>query len=159
MKIMSRMNFYLVFFISILSGCNSNEQTSSIAYIDSVKLFEGFTMKSEYDKMLEGDLSKETKTIDSINVLMNNSKDSISLYKLRKEYFMADKLFNSKFEQLSSKYTTIVNSRLNEYLKEFALANKIDMLISSTDGNVLYVHESKDLTDKMIEFANQKFEN
>lgn len=143
----------------IFSCEDRDSQTNKIVFVDSIKLFEGFKMKMEYDKILENDLQKEAQLIDSLNILLKNTSDSNSVFRLRKDYYLVEQLYNSKFEQLSARYTKIVSERLNEYIKLFAEDNAFEMIVSGNGGNILYVKETQDYTDKMVEFANQKFEH
>lgn len=145
---------------AILVACSDDDdQQQSIAFVDSVKLFEQFEMKKEYDKMIEADLAVETKLIDSVGVLLNNATDSNTVFRLRKDYYLIEQMYNTKFEQLSGRYTKIVAERLNEYIKKFAEQNKLDIVVSGGNGNVLYVSEKRDLTEKAVEFVNKEFEN
>ena len=156
---MNKVIYFLAITFLFISCESEVKESKDVVFIDSIKLFESFNMKKEYDKLIEGDLYKEAQLIDSLNVLLENESDSSRIFRLRKDYYMIEQLYNSKFEQLSSRYTQIVSERLNEYIKSFAEENSFDMIVSGSNGAVLYVSDSLDYTDKMIDFANKKFEN
>lgn len=146
--------------ISFLLACCSEkkDQSESIGFIDSMKLFESFTMKVEYDKILENDLLAETVALDSLSTLINSATNVQILTKLKREYQVAEQLMNNKFEQYSMKYTKLVTARLDEYVKEFAKDKNLDIVFSGNNGTVLFVKESNDFTEEMITYANKKFE-
>jgi outer membrane protein len=136
----------------------SDKEKGEIVYVNSVKLFEEFKMKTEYDKVLERDLKAEAMLVDSIQTIMNHTTDSMEMYRLRKDYYIAEKLFNDKFEKLSATYTASVTERLDEYIKKYAIQKEVKMIVSGNNGGVIYVDETVDLTDELIQFANKEFD-
>lgn len=153
-----RNKLFLVGFCWLVASCSQeNSAEQKIAFVDSMELFESYSMKKEYDRILEGDMKAEGVLLDSISVLLQNAPDSNRVYALRKDYYVAEQLFNTKFDQLSQKYTTIVTERLNEVIKQFSKEKGYSMVISGADGNVLYVEDAMDVTKDLIDYANVKF--
>lgn len=142
----------------LLTACSESDQQSKIVFADSVKLFESFEMKKAYDEILEQDLRQESMLIDSIGVLLEHADDSMRVFALRKDYYVAEQLFNSKFDQLSAKYTQMVTERLNAYMEEFGKERDYDLLLSGGNGSVLYVKDKVDVTEELIDYVNMKFE-
>lgn len=140
-------------------GCSSETHDSnSIGFIDSMKLFENFKMKVEYDKILKDDLIRETLILDSITTLLKNSTDKFVIDKLNNEYQITEQLMNNKYDQYSMKYTKIVTTKLDEYINKFSKMKNLDIVFSGNNGTVLFVKDSKDLTDEMIKYANNLYE-
>lgn len=139
----------------------SKKNDSEIVFIDTIKVFEGFDMKKDYDKKLENDLVKESQLMDSVNQLLNKAtqaNDELGILKLKKDYFLAEKILNEKFQKLSQKYTSEVNERLNEYIKEFGKKNEYDFILgSSGQGNIMYVKEGHEVTSEVISFVNENY--
>lgn len=144
--------------LTALISCSEKELEQRVKFVDSVRLFEEFQMKKEYDQILEEDLKQESSLMDSIRILMENTDDTMKVFQLRKDYYLAERLFNGKYEELSGRYTAMVTERLNEYLKSYGDQEDLDIIVSGGNGNVLYVRDQVDITDQVIEFANKKFE-
>ncbi len=136
----------------------SEKKEDEIVYVNSVQLFEGFKMKAEYDKILERDLKSEAMQIDSLQTIMEHTTDSMTMYRLRKEYYVADQLFNDKFEKLSGTYTASVTERLDSYIKQYAKENGIKMILSGNNGGVVYIDDAMDVTDELVKFVNNEFD-
>lgn len=136
----------------------AEKKSDGIVYVNSVQLFEGFKMKTEYDKILERDLKSEAMRMDSLQTTMDHTTDSMTMYRLRKEYYVADQLFNDKFEKLSGTYTSSVTERLDGYIKQYAKENEIKMILSGNNGGVVYVDDAIDVTEELLKFANNEFD-
>lgn len=136
----------------------SEKKEGEIVYVNSVQLFEGFKMKTEYDKILERDLNSEAMQVDSLQTIMEHTTDSMTMYRLRKEYYVADQLFNDKFEKLSATYTASVTERLDSYIKQYAKENAIKMILSGNNGGVVYIDDATDVTDELVKYVNNEFD-
>lgn len=148
--------FWTFFVITFITSC-SETKSSNVGYVNSVKLFEEFEMKTEYDRLLERDLKVEAMLVDSIQTMMNHATDSMELYRLRKDYYVAEQLFNDKFEKLSRNYTTSVTERLDGYIEKYAKQKGYQLILTGNNGSVVYVEESTDVTADLIHFANSEF--
>lgn len=148
--------FWAFFVITFITSC-SESNSSIVGYVNSVKLFEEFEMKTEYDRLLERDLRAEAMLVDSIQTMMDHATDSMELYRLRKDYYVAEQLFNDKFEKLSRNYTTSVTERLDGYIEKYAKQKGYQLILTGTNGGVVYVDDATDITDDLIKFANSEF--
>ena len=70
----------LVLPIALLVSCSEEKTAPAIVFVDSVRLFEEFNMKKEYDRILETDLKQESSLMDSIRILMENADDSMTVF-------------------------------------------------------------------------------
>lgn len=140
------------------AGSCAEKKSDAIVYVNSVQLFEGFKMKTEYDKILERDLKSEAMQIDSLQMIMEHTTDSMTMYRLRKEYYVADQLFNDKFEKLSGTYTASVTERLDSYIKQYAKEKGIKMMLSGNSGGVVYVDDVIDVTEELMKYVNNEFD-
>ena len=158
-----KFSFFAVLTALMLVSCSSEDRLKSIGFMQNIKVFEEFAMKKDYDKIMEDEMKNEMNLLDSLGVLLKGNvdqQDSLLIYKLKKDYFLAEQLYNSKFEQLSTKYTTEVNERLNTYIKEFSKEKGyIFILGSGGQGNVMYVEETHDVTEELIKYVNNKYSN
>jgi len=153
-----------LFIILIITGCgNKNTSFQKIGFMENVKVFEEFEMKKDYDKKIESDLKLEVAILDSIQLLVNklNIQENREDLNLAKEaYYTKQKQYNQLFQELSSKYTSEVNNRLNDYIKEFSEKNKYAIILGSGgEGNVMYTKDGINITEELIEFINKKYKN
>lgn len=144
---------------AIFTSCkDGNSSDQKVVFMDSFKIFEGFAMKKDYDKMLEDQLFAEQHQLDSLGLLVNATTESLELARKKKDYFVAKQLFDQKFTQLSQKYTQEVYARLNEYIKAFGKEKKYSIILGSNgEGNVMYVDKSNDITVDILKYVNQKY--
>lgn len=144
--------------LTLLSGITSCSSDQKIVYIDMARVFEGFEMKKDYDARIEKDLSAESHLLDSVNKLMQTASDSISIQKLKKDYYLAEQVFNSKFQSLSQQYTSDVKKRLNQYINEFGEANGYSFILGANgQGSIMYAAKEGDVTKQLIEYVNKKY--
>lgn len=143
-----------------LSSCGEEPNKQHIAFMENVQVFEGFQMKLDYDKLMEEEMKNETSAMDSLSILLNTGEfqDSMEVYRVRKEYYVTEQIFNKKFEQLSAQYTKEVNDRLNGYVEEFAKENNYSLILGGNgNGTVMYVDKKENITEALITFINAKY--
>jgi outer membrane protein len=153
--------YFTLLIITIALFSCENSENQKIVFMDTIKVFEEFEMKKDYDTKMEKDLKSESQLVDSIGTLLNEAtqvKDEALIMKLKKDYFIVEKVFNEKFEKLSQQYTSEVNTRLNDYLKDFGKENGYDFILgSSGQGNIMFVKESNDKTKDILKYVNSKY--
>lgn len=143
-------------YLYISAGSSGN----SIVYMDKIKVFDNFQMKKDYDLLIEKELMPERSALDASANKINqfNSKDTTHLFELKKDYFIKKEAFDQKFKQSSEKYTMAVYEKLNAYIKEFAESKSYDFVLgTSGEGNIMYVSDSKDISEELIVFINTKY--
>ncbi len=149
--------------ISLLSllilSCNSNNNSQEkIVYIDNFKVFESFQMKKDYDRMIEKEVSQEKMALDALASSVNSEKNVLKQAELKKVFFEKKQAFDSKFQELSTKYTNLVYERLNGYIKDFGKNNNYTLILGTTgQGNVMFVDEKIDITKKLLEYVNKQY--
>lgn len=145
----------------MLSSCGSESSEGKIGFMDNVRVFEEFEMKKDYDQRMEVELRSEVNQLDSLERKINTMislQDTIELFRVRKEYYVLEQQYQQKFESLATRYTNEVNDRLNGYIKKYSEKNGYDFILGSGgQGNVMYVKENKEVTEKLIEFINKEF--
>ncbi|OFZ08396.1 MAG: hypothetical protein A3D92_21615 [Bacteroidetes bacterium RIFCSPHIGHO2_02_FULL_44_7] len=161
MNSIKKRRFTLAALVLVLCSCSDVEtKEQHIVFMENVQVFESFQMKLDYDKKMEQEMKNETSKMDSLTILLNKGgfADSMDVYRLRKEYYVTEQIFNTKFEQLSTQYTKEVNDRLNGYIEEFAKQNKYNLILGGNgNGTVMYVDKKENITDALIEFINAKY--
>jgi outer membrane protein len=162
LKVGVTVGFALMFGVLIsCAGETAKEVSDQVVFMENATVFESFEMKKDYDKIMEKEMTVESSLLDSLGVLLNQAQggsDSLVVYKLRRDYYMAEQIFNEKFEEFSTQFTAEVNERLNSYIEEFGKAKKYPIILGSAgQGNVMYVEKSKNITDDLIKFINSKY--
>lgn len=160
MKILNSVLGIVIF--GLLISCGSGDSESQkIAFMENAKVFQDFDMKKDYDKIMESEMKSEAALIDSITVLLNGTLeggDSLKILQLKRDYYTAEKIFNEKFDQLSSQYTKEVNDRLNGYIKEYSKEKGYSIILGSGgEGNVMFVDDVYNITDELIKYSNEKY--
>ena len=148
---------------ALLESCKSSNNSQKIGFMENIKVFEEFTMKKDYDLKIEEDISKEVQVLDSIQLLVNKMRiqgNQENLKQLKQEYFQKQEQYNQLFKNLSTKYTTEVNDRLNGYIKDFSNKKGYDIILGSGgEGNVMFTKEKINITDELIIYINEKYSN
>tara|TARA_R110002072_G_scaffold303135_1_gene495208 strand:- start:7436 stop:7924 length:489 start_codon:yes stop_codon:yes gene_type:complete len=148
---------------ALLESCKSSNNSQKIGFMENIKVFEEFTMKKDYDLKIEEDISKEVQVLDSIQLLVNKMSiqgNQENLKQLKQEYFQKQEQYNQLFKNLSTKYTTEVNDRLNGYIKDFSNKKGYDIILGSGgEGNVMFTKEKINITDELIIYINEKYSN
>lgn len=159
-----------IYFVSVLMisslmfvGCSSegNQQQGSSVFIENTRVFEEFEMKKDYDLKIEKELQVEKNQVDSLASILSQSsdKDSLTIYAIRREYYVAEQAFNQKFEELSVQYTNEVNTRLNGYIKLFSEEKGYDFIFgASGQGNIMFVKDELNVTEDLINYINKKYD-
>ncbi len=151
---------------------NRNKKIAVVQFQNLVYEYQGMkdATKKYVDKMdrwsgqidtLEGNLKKmiEEIKIDSINHDRKKTEIDYKKFLLKRQtYFEYKEKLEQKSADEDKKMTQGVINQINEYIKEYALKEGIDIIISNTqEQNIGYVNESIDITKKVLEFANERY--
>jgi len=146
-------------------------EKAKIAYIDTIKLFNGFDMKVELEKKMNANELGYQATLDSIKIEINglyqilesleeNERQDIigrikkAQYVLEtKEKDLGQKAFNDR-----TMFNEQIQSQLNTYLETYGQENGFDLLLGANgQGNILYVQKKIEKTIDAIAFVNTKY--
>ncbi len=153
--------FSAVVLCVILFSCGDNK-LGMIGFMENAKVFEGFEMKKDYDKRIEFDMAMEVKLLDSLELQVGQETqtgDSLSVFRLRKQLYVAKQQYTQKFQKKSDQYTKEVNDRLNGFIEDFSKENGYDFILGSNgQGNVMYAVKEKNITEDLISYINKKYD-
>lgn len=132
----------------------------SIAYVDNVKLFNGFNMTNDIKVIEEKKIKDKSLKLDSIYRILQKEKNQET--DQAKRLIIQLNRGQQELEQIQNNYknnlTQDVWNRLNEYIGEYAKTNNIEMILgTSGNGNVMYSENQRDITDFILEFSNSKY--
>lgn len=143
-----------------------------IVYVDSVRLFEEYKMKQDFQKKIESKKAGYQKYLDSAKLdlkiryegmvkrkVKEGSKEAFEYVKSEQLFFMKEKEYNEEIETLSAEYTAQVWKQLNQYTKEYGEKKSYDFIFGAKgDGNLMHARASVDVTESVIKFVNDKYE-
>lgn len=144
----------------LLISCEHEDVSGKIVFMNNVKVFEEFAMKIDYDQKIAEDLKEEEKALEEAQkkIQTAEAQKSDDVKMLKSEFFVAKRNYEDKFQNLSVKYTTEVNDRLNVYIKKYSEKHGYNILLGSGgQGNVMYVDESFNITDDLITYINKEY--
>jgi len=144
----------------------------NIAYIDSARIYNGYKgiklAKKEFETKVEFYKSRTDTLNARVKISMMNVErakndrgsqikliDSVKFYKKQlNDYQLA---MNESLREEESKLTQKAMTKLNEFLKEYGESHGYEMiLIASPSGTIAYAKDKYDITDKVLEAANEK---
>ena len=139
-------------------------------YIDLNKVYSEFELKKELEKKLEAMISITKEHLDSLEMqarTINNSiqesptdQMKIREYNLLSERYAAkSEEFDFQKKKVAEEYDQQVWAQLNEYIREYGKEKNCDFIIAGNgDGSIMYAEATKDITDKMILYVNDKYQ-
>ena len=126
------------------------------AYILNQKIFEAFKGKKELETRLLTLKKKNKQTLDSLAVLVQSRNNDAALIKYYQE---TAQNFELTEQELSTKYTSDIWKRINQYIADFGKEKNYDFIYGATgDGNLMYANEMYDVTDDVILYINKNYE-
>lgn len=134
---------------------------SQIAYVDNVKLFNGFNMTKDISTLEERKIKGMKKHLDSLFSAFQSveDKESDKAKQLQAQIARSNEAFQKKQDDYVNNLNQQVWSRLNQYIKEYSTNNNLEVVLgTSGDGNLMFAKETLDITDKIIEYSNFKYE-
>lgn len=127
-----------------------------VVYVDTIKLVNEYHLKKDLEKKGENSLLQYKNNIDSINTgLKINPGDQ----KLKQALTAQQNEFSYTYNAISKDINTQVWSRLNPLINKFGKANHYDIIVGANGmGTVLYGTDALDITDNVIQYANNAYE-
>jgi len=150
----------VVVFVAIC--CSDDSGNSKVVYIDNIELFNGFNMSKDMSNIHTKKIKNQTKKLDSLYRLFQldiKSKDEnkikLSQHLVQKE----DETLTAMKQYFSKEVSQQIWDRLNGYIDEYGKLYEYKLILGTQGGgNVMYADDSVDLTIKLLEYANSKYE-
>jgi len=139
-----------------------HHQQRKLAVVDAVRLFNEYKMKLDLEIIERGKLSAYEKQLDSIEasfkVVVNS--DAEEARKLATKY----QAMKGNMEQAYAAGNQTINEqvwkRLNPLVEQYGKEQKLHVIVGANGmGSVLYNDDYYDLTDDLINFVNDRYEN
>lgn len=135
----------------------------NLVYADNTRLFNGFNMTKDTKIIEEAKINQQIKTLDSLyskfNALSKTELEQTLSKRLQQEIAYKSKALQELQDNYTYNLGQKVWSRLNAYVREYAEIKNLKIVFGANgNGNVLYAVESIDITNKLLEYANNKYE-
>ena len=174
MKLKNTITFILIAGLVSLYVLHFTKPKSKIAYVDSIKLLNGYShmqnARNEYEKKAKTWQSNiDTLMLGVQNQLKKYEKESQQLSE--KERKLSRELIQNKQNQLVNYQKTIrdmaqqedvrmtqaVVSEVNVYLERYGKEHDYDViLVANQTGNIAYAKEGMDITTEVLKELNQE---
>lgn len=159
------LNFILLLVISSILLINylSSTQDNNLVYVDNIQLFNGFNMVKDIKLFEEAKIKKQSKILDSLytsyNALSDKEKTQTATKQLQQQIAIKSKQLQELKDAYSHSLNVNVWKRLNEYIEMYAKEKGCSVILgTSGKGNIMYAKEAINITDKVLEFSNKKYE-
>lgn len=155
----------IALFVSVVAiGLSSFSlyRSNKIAYVDLLKLHEGFQLTKELTSDIEKIKLTKKSTLDSLKtdyeiayrqkaaegVLMNKSE----VYRLKEQQYSLE------LENLGKSYEQRIWTQINTYAGKYGESNHLDIVIGqSGNGNVMFANHKLDITEELIKYCNKEY--
>ncbi len=159
--LIASMLFTITIIVSYLFYTKKN-----IVFIDNGKVFSEYKMTKETDKeVLEIEKGKKQILDSLIDVLKKNEAGIIKIEPkqlefFKQEYLYKSKQFNDELNNIRQQNIEKIWKQVNLYVKDFAKENNYSVVLGANgQGALMYAEESINVTDRVIKFINDKYEN
>lgn len=139
-------------------GCGT-QQNGKYAFVDNVRLFNGFDGRKELQKHLDTLVNRQNEQVDSIKLQLVNFKNNPAVFQQQAAMFkqLQEELMLIRQEK-EKQYTDQVWKQLNEYVKEYSEKNRLEVVFGgSGNGSIMFASKNIDITDDVLIFANKKY--
>jgi outer membrane protein len=146
----------IVFFVAL----NFIQRQPKIVYVDSVTLFNNFSMTKELKNSGEKAFNLKKLKVDSLYSTLQYPGVSISEKKIIMQQFVQQKEELGQFnEYFAAEQTTKIWARIKSYTSEFSKDKNYQLIIGSDNKQtVLFADEKIDVTNDLLTFLNKKYE-
>jgi outer membrane protein len=140
------------------------------AYVDTLRLYESFSMRQELQGELDKTSGARKKILDSLSLNIkwlkaeletNNYKKpgGMEQYsKMMEEYRLKQEQFEKENTLMAQKYTEQVWTQINQYMKDYGQMKNYQYIYGANgQGNLMYADESANITEELISYINNRY--
>ncbi|MFD1602330.1 OmpH family outer membrane protein [Flavobacterium artemisiae] len=133
---------------------------SKIVYVNTIQLFENFTMTKEFKKAGEKEFNLIKTKVDSLYAKLQSVPNDTTEKKLLMEQFIQKKEELEKFnESFATKQSSKIWIRIKAYSTEFSKINNYQLILGEQNGTfILSADEKIDVTNALLSYLNKKYE-
>lgn len=145
-----------------------DSEDKGIVFVDNVKLYGDFLLKKELEARLTHLTNERKSILDSMKIDLeklqlsmqkNSSEGGRKEYNSRlMNYREKGEFFAQEDEKMRKEYNDQVWGQLNQYIKDFGEEKQIEIILgTSGNGNLMHGDRSRDVTQDIIDFSNEKY--
>lgn len=148
--------------------------TERIAYVDSVKLMNGYQGMVDARKVYQQKAAGWQANIDTLarevqqritDYEKASAKMSVKERDLSRELIQNkeqqlreyQQALNDQAQQEDAKMTTEVVSQMNAYIKEYGETKGYTVILAAVNGNIVFARDAIDLTDEILDGLNKNY--
>ena len=145
----------------VINQLKTNKE--ELAYVNNMSLFNGFNMTKDMKTIGGAEIKKRTQELDSLYSIFNSfsdkDKQEISNKGLQQQIAIKSKELQKFKEKQAYELNQQVWLRLNSHIKEYAKSNNVKVILGANgNGNIMYARDYLDITDKILQYSNEKYE-
>jgi outer membrane protein len=138
-------------------------------YVEIDRLVNEFAMTKEYKGKLEVVTNARKHFLDSLGLELKSMNAGMiaagkspaedeRFQQLKTVYIENSKDFEQQNQALAGSYNQKIFAQINQYVKDYGKENNYEYVFGAEGSGVLmYAKQEDNLTDKLIEYANQKY--
>ena len=153
-------NALCIVLLAIFLLYNVFNTSKKIVYVDSIKLFDSFSMTKEMKRIGEKEFNTRKAIVDTLYSKLQSSTISEVQKKELMPKFIKGKEYLEQFNQtFAINEVPKIWSRINGYAKEYGKENNYQLILSSgNQQSVLFADEKIDITNNLLAYINKKYE-
>lgn len=162
---MKRVYIYYIIIVLALAAFIYYEVSTKtkLAFVDTQAVYDQFLLKKEFEKQYKGLVNMHKKYLDSLLFdyqLAEKQNAQVAVLDLKKENYLQKKQeMESVEEEMNTKLSNQTWTQINQYIKDYGVKNNYDFIFgASGNGNIMYASESKNITNDVIEFINNRYQ-
>lgn len=139
---------------------------SKVGFITTMKVFDAFRFKKELEKKYQTVQIAKQGYLDSLRLCIEfmekpegKQLNEANVNELKKVYLLKERQYNEENEALYKDYTERIWKQLNQYVEDYGKENHYKYILGANgQGNIMYADPAEDLTEKVIQYINARYE-
>jgi len=162
----------VIFLIVVFSGYEVYNYLSrpKLAYIECIKVFDGFKLKKELEAELSRVISSRRTTIDTLKNVITTLQIQLENIKTKPDdqskILSEIDMYKGKIRELetvnsnlASEYDTRIWKQLNQYIQDYADKNGYDIIFGAKgDATIMAAKIKFNKTNDIIDYVNKKYD-
>ena len=161
-SLLSILNLTLIIVILIFGIDHyKKSQKQTMAYVDNVRLFNGFNMVKDIKTIEEKKINDKARQLDSLSNLLQGIADNQNDVSKNLQLQIASG--SKEIRQMQDTYTNTLSqqvwTRLNGYIEDYSIENNLQIVFGTNgNGNIMFADDALDITNDVLEYSNSKYE-
>ncbi|MCH8903120.1 MAG: OmpH family outer membrane protein [Bacteroidetes bacterium] len=159
----------ILFVAVVITGLALIKPSNDVVYVNINKVFNDFQMKKELEAQLTSTQQSRKLILDSLEIQLrlmsseiesgNTDEDLQHRYKsYGREYMLKSEKFQEDNQIQTSQYDQQIWSQMNQYIEDYRKAHNYKFILGANGEGVLMAADKEyDITDKIIEYVNERY--